>query len=582
MLMKHIFDIFMKRDTLLHPDVVDYFSTQKDPMKYVNDLVENIPNLPMILTIEDVHNFENIDIGAHGGDESVIATHAIKRHSELSDAKADETDHYDNLPKTRMYTDKSEKGTAEPNIQLSNIRGDSSLSYGLMKSGGSVLGSVHDVGTPTEPSVPLTREDRPKVKDAVTKSVDVPDFKIISDITGRSTCEGLIKDFTRNIKHRFNTIKNIIRSQYRIFQQSINIEKINLNYKRDIFFIGMITSVNTTAKGNTIITMEDETGEIRVFLKQDDFKNEKKFLVDEVVGVIGETNMELKMVMAERIARPAPPRNRKVHRAADDVDVVFISDIHVGSCEFLEDRWLDFVSWLSGNSKTAAKVSPENVKYLVVAGDLVDGIGIYPDQEEELEITDIYKQYARLAELLADIPENIKLILAPGNHDAVRQAEPQPALQPEFQKYFGKNAVFVGNPCYMALHGVEILVYHGRSFDDIVKFIPEATYIKPTATMKEMLIRRHLVPIYGERTPIAPEHQDMLMLDRLPDIFVTGHVHTSGHEYYLDMLLINGSAWQAQTSFQKTLNFNPDPCKAYMVNLNSLKTTQLDFSARNF
>ncbi|UCH89750.1 MAG: metallophosphoesterase, partial [Thermoplasmata archaeon] len=170
----------------------------------------------------------------------------------------------------------------------------------------------------------------------------------------------------------------------------------------------------------------------------------------------------------------------------------------------------------------------------------------------------------------------------PGNHDAVRQAEPQPALGLEFQKYFGKNTVFVGNPCYFALHGVDVLIYHGRSFDDIVKYIPEATYANPILPMKEILLRRHLVPIYGERTPTAPEHHDYLLLDRLPDIFVTGHVHTAGCERFSDMLLINASAWQAQTSFQRTMNFNPDPCKAYIVNLNTIRATELNFSARNF
>jgi DNA polymerase II small subunit len=133
----------------------------------------------------------------------------------------------------------------------------------------------------------------------------------------------------------------------------------------------------------------------------------------------------------------------------------------------------------------------------------------------------------------------------------------------------------------MTIHGVEVLIYHGRSFDDLVKHIPEATYTNPIQPMKEMLLRRHLVPLIGERTPIAPEHRDSLILDRLPDIFVTGHVHTAGCERIYDTILINASSWQAQTSYQKLLNFNPSPCKAYMVNLNSLRHTELDFSVRN-
>jgi DNA polymerase II small subunit len=39
------------------------------------------------------------------------------------------------------------------------------------------------------------------------------------------------------------------------------------------------------------------------------------------------------------------------------------------------------------------------IKYLFVAGDSVDGIGIYPQQITELDIFDIYEQFDRLTDL---------------------------------------------------------------------------------------------------------------------------------------------------------------------------------------
>ena len=69
-----------------------------------------------------------------------------------------------------------------------------------------------------------------------------------------------------------------------------------------------------------------------------------------------------------------------------------------------------------------------SIRYVVVAGDLVDGIGIYPDQEMELDILNVYEQYRKAADYIREIPEHIRVIISPGNHDAVRQAEPQPAL----------------------------------------------------------------------------------------------------------------------------------------------------------
>lgn len=568
MLSKHIFDIFMKRDTLLHPDTVEYIKTRTDPMNYVNNIVNNIQNFPLVLTMNDLKDLENSSYYQSANTE--IKNLVSPQPSEEEDA---EVNLIEPVPISSRTVSKAE---------VTNLPFIDGLPGGRMKSGAGAGSAVEDssgikdqVGF-FDSSVSSGRLTKPALNN------DKPDIKIISDITGKSTCEGIISDFTRNINYRFNTLKSILRRENRILGMSVPIEKINVNTKREVRFIGMITDISTTKKGNIIISVEDDTSEVRVFLKSELFQYSTKLLKDEVIGIIGETNPEFKMVMTERFFRPTPPKNRNMNRADENVEVVFISDIHVGSNMFLEKQWKRFVTWLNGDLVSQNKNSSADVRYLVVAGDLVDGIGIYPDQEEELVIKDIHEQYSRLGELLSDVSRDIKIILSPGNHDAVRQAEPQPALLPEFQKYFDPDIVFVGNPCFMALNGVEILVYHGRSFDDIVKFVPEATYTNPILPMKEMLLRRHLVPIYGERTPIAPEHRDNLLIDRLPDIFVTGHVHTSGCERYSDMLLINASAWQAQTSFQRTLNFNPDPCKAYKVNLNTLRPTELDFSNQNF
>ena len=38
------------------------------------------------------------------------------------------------------------------------------------------------------------------------------------------------------------------------------------------------------------------------------------------------------------------------------------------------------------------------VKYFVLSGDGVDGVGIYPGQERHLAITDLFAQYGELAD----------------------------------------------------------------------------------------------------------------------------------------------------------------------------------------
>ena len=95
--------------------------------------------------------------------------------------------------------------------------------------------------------------------------------------------------------------------------------------------------------------------------------------------------------------------------------------------------------------------------------------------------------------------------------------------------------------------------------------------------MKEMMKRRHLVPIYGGKTPIAPEHHDYLLIDEVPDVFVTGHVHTTGVSSFHNILMINASAWMAQTAYQKMRDFVPDPAKLPVVRLDTLKPTLIQF-----
>ncbi|MEZ5334217.1 MAG: hypothetical protein R2741_02730 [Methanolobus sp.] len=53
------------------------------------------------------------------------------------------------------------------------------------------------------------------------------------------------------------------------------------------------------------------------------------------------------------------------------------------------------------------------------------------------------------------IPKHIKIIISPGNHDAVRQAEPQPKLPECIREYFPENVTFVGNPSIVDLDGVK-------------------------------------------------------------------------------------------------------------------------------
>jgi DNA polymerase II small subunit len=135
------------------------------------------------------------------------------------------------------------------------------------------------------------------------------------------------------------------------------------------------------------------------------------------------------------------------------------------------------------------------------------------------------------------------------------------------QNLFDSNVTFVGNPSTFTLHGVRILAYHGRSMDDFVYSLPGMSYARPLDGMREMLRRRHLAPTYGGKTPIAPESEDYLVVDEVPDVFVMGHTHSVGLDEYRGVKTVSASTWQAQTPFQKMHNVVPQAAKVPILNL---------------
>jgi len=297
---------------------------------------------------------------------------------------------------------------------------------------------------------------------------------------------------------------------------------------------------------------------------------ESGIMPDNVIGVSGSFARDGDLFYVDDLHWPHTPIRQRTH-AEQGVSVAFLSDIHVGSKTFLEAQWHKMAQWMREDPLG------HTIKYLILSGDVVDGIGIYPNQDKELAIKDLYKQYSHFAGLLELLPDWVECILLPGNHDAVRPAEPQPALEPELQQEYNTTK-FVGNPCEFSLHGVRLLSYHGKSIDDFVSGMRTISYGKPAKAMKQMLKQRHLAPQWGGKTPLSPEPMDNLVISTVPDIFVTGHVHGHACINHRGTTLICSSTWQDQTSYQRMLGFQPQPCILTIVNLGTHKTASIPFA----
>ncbi len=398
-------------------------------------------------------------------------------------------------------------------------------------------------------------------KEIVPANKYYSDFRVMpdTDVTGNSTCEGTIEDVLKFFQSRYTQMKKILEKK-KNFGLSMPINRALGTDRDEIRVVGMISSKRVLSNKSIMLDIEDDLGgKCSVYVPGDSPSAGAILVEDQVIGVIGKPRKgdpkrkTRPSISATEIVMPDVPANNKWVPSDSTSAIAFLSDVHVGSTTFLEKNWHKMIQWLKENSEAM------NLNYIVFPGDVVDGIGIFPDQEKELNILDIYKQYDALAEYLKEIPDHIKMVVHPGNHDACRPAEPQPALNKLYTKTFDSNIIMCGNPVYVEAEGRKILTYHGRSIDDWVAGVQQLTYDHPVEVMKQMVTMRHLAPMYGQKTALAPEKKDYLVMDTVPDIFVSGHVHGAGYENYKGIKLINASTWQSQTDYQKMHNFNPDP-----------------------
>lgn len=408
------------------------------------------------------------------------------------------------------------------------------------------------------------------VKTPQSKLMDIPlDFHVLKDASKKSYTNGEIKDFTAYFNSRFQKLKAMLIKKPGL-RESGPIKEAGI---RDgvVNVVGMVNDIRNTKNNHKIMEIEDETGEMTVLIHNENhtlFEQAESIVKDEVIGVVGSKKGTL--VIASELIHPSVPR---IEEKTMDFSAVFISDIHIGSSTFQEEAFNNFVNWLNGDfgDETQQEIA-NDVRYLVVAGDVVDGIGIYPHQEEELTIKNIYEQYEEAARLLGQI-DNVKMIIAPGNHDACRLAEPQPAIPENYAEdlYKLKNAEFVSNPSLVSLDGFKTLIYHGRSFDDLAMTINGLSHQTSDLIMKELIEKRHLAPIYGERTPLASEFEDHLVIEEIPDIFHTGHVHINAYKKHKGIHMINSGTFQSQTEFQKIYNIMPTCGEVPVLNRGALK-----------
>jgi len=413
-----------------------------------------------------------------------------------------------------------------------------------------------------------------------TKEINGYKIKVIKNYfenANKKTTENFVNYYLNRYKFLSSILENNIG-----LKELTTIRKVK--EKKDsseVSIIGMVYDKIITKTNKIQLVLEDQTGLINVFVTESDkelYEEAKDIVTDEVIGVLG--NMRGNVFFAKQIFLPEIPILNEKLKSEDEVYAVFLSDFHIGSNKFMPEEINKFLSWINSdlgdeNQRRIAGLT----KYVFVMGDLVDGVGIYPGQEKELTIKDIYKQYDAFVSFILKIPKDKHIIIIPGNHDAVRISEPQPPIPKKFipKLYETENITLLSNPSTINIHcsgnfpGFDVLLYHGFSFDYYVANVNsirlKGGYDRADLVIKFLLQRRHLAPSYTS-TIFSPEYdEDPLVISRVPQIIATGHIHKCSISDYRGTTLISGSCWQLKTTFQEKMGHHPEPGRVPLVNL---------------
>ena len=535
-------------------EAVTLLARADDPAVAVERAVDAAPGDALTLTVEHVR--EVFD-GASSG-------HRLS-------SGADDQPTTNGGPDTGTTTPGSSTDGTPGNDDTDGSRGNNS--HDDPDTGGGSPGETKGVGAAVAAGAADSTNAAPSSQGSAPDTGSDPrSVDIAGDITGESTGTGEYKNFVATFRDRYDRLSKKLRGR-------VNHRPTDALHSMpggsEAAIVGMVNDIRSTASGHWLVELEDTNGVFPVLVMKDReiASHVDELLTDEVIAVEGSLSSDGGILFVDELYFPDIPRTHDPNTADRHVQAALVSDVHVGSQEFAAREWTAFADWLHTEDADA-------VEYLLIAGDMVEGVGVYPQQDEELDIVDIYDQYETFAEHLKDVPGDTEIVMIPGNHDAVRLAEPQPAFDEELRGIMSAHdATITGNPSTVTVEGVDILMYHGVSIDEVIAEHPgdDVSYDAPHRAMEHLLRKRHVAPQFGGRTRLAPEKEDYLVIDDVPDVFHTGHVHKLGVGGYHNVRLVNSGCWQHQTAFQESVNIQPDVATAPILDLDTLDVTVRKF-----
>ncbi|WP_455285594.1 hypothetical protein, partial [[Eubacterium] cellulosolvens] len=248
-----------------------------------------------------------------------------------------------------------------------------------------IVEEVLDRLLPPAQSIEIPEPVRAKVPLAAEIESEV---KVLKDPSSASTLGGSMQEFNLLFRDRFTKLREMLQRRSDARDAGTISNALGAQQNKRVKLIGMI--MDKRERGNRLfLTIDDLEDSAQVLVQADRdrqlYEMARRAPLDQVIcieGVKGRGGL----LVADRITLPDIPE-RKPHGADEEVYAVLLSDVHVGSRKFVEDAFRRAILWLNGKVGTPQQAYVAGrTKYVIIAGDLVDGIGVYPRQEDELSI----------------------------------------------------------------------------------------------------------------------------------------------------------------------------------------------------
>src|SRR5918911_1298777 len=232
-------------------------------------------------------------------------------------------------------------------------------------------------------------------------------YKVISDPTLHvNTSEG-VEGYTALFRSRFEKSLRILAlrpdskriTKISSIKQKINDSRKNksndikdsLNGNPSSIVAGLLMSKHSKKNGLEI-TIDDYTGTLSALAVSEELKKQISTLaLDQMVMLeVENATKGIQGFVIKNFASPDIPDHIS-NKSKSESYAVLISDLHVGSKYFLETEFVRFLNWLSSTNDEIVR----KIRFVCIGGDLIDGIGIFPNQDKELLEMDTAKQMTR-------------------------------------------------------------------------------------------------------------------------------------------------------------------------------------------